>query len=68
MQFRVECRNKRSNEAVIRIGATKEGILRKGRILYNGYARDTVYNGIIDEEWPEVKNLLIHLLTFKYAR
>ncbi|TMV51507.1 GNAT family N-acetyltransferase [Paenibacillus mesophilus] len=58
VQFRVDSRNKRSNEAVLRIGATEEGVLRKDRILYDGYIRDTVVYSIVDEEWPTVQSRL----------
>lgn len=58
VQFRVDSRNRRSNEAVLRIGATKEGVLRKDRILYDGYIRDTVVYSIVDQEWPSVKSRL----------
>ncbi|WP_409345451.1 GNAT family N-acetyltransferase [Paenibacillus sp. MBLB4367] len=56
VQFRVDSRNIRSNQAVQRIGATKEGVLRKDRILYDGYIRDTVTYSIVDDEWPGVKS------------
>jgi RimJ/RimL family protein N-acetyltransferase len=65
IQFRVDSRNKRSNQAVLRIGAKHEGTFRKDRILYNGYVRDTVFYSIIDEDWLEVKNKLNDLLTVR---
>jgi RimJ/RimL family protein N-acetyltransferase len=63
VQFRVDSRNKRSKQAVLRIGATKEGLFRKDRILYNGYIRDTVFYSIIDEDWSVVKDRLNDLLS-----
>jgi RimJ/RimL family protein N-acetyltransferase len=68
VQFRVDGRNMRSIQAVLRIGAKHEGTFRKDRILYNGYVRDTVFYSIIDEEWLEVKSKLNELLTVKYQR
>ncbi|TNJ61934.1 GNAT family N-acetyltransferase [Paenibacillus hemerocallicola] len=62
VQFRVDSRNTRSNEAVARIGGTKEGVLRKDRTLYDGYVRDTVVYSILDEEWPAVKQKLQTIL------
>ena len=62
VQFKADSRNVRSNQAIARIGATREGVLRKERILYNGYIRDSVYHSIIDEEWPSVKQRLIEML------
>lgn len=63
VQFKVDSRNIRSNQAVTRIGATKEGILRNDRILYDGYVRDTVIYSILIEEWSIVKNKLKSLLS-----
>lgn len=55
VQFRADARNERSNIAILRIGAKHEGTLRKDRILYNGFIRDTQQYSIIEAEWPEVK-------------
>lgn len=63
VQFRVDNRNLRSREAVLRIGAKEEGILRKCGILYNGYVRDMVYYSIINDEWSDVKTRFTDLLT-----
>ncbi|WP_246943313.1 GNAT family N-acetyltransferase [Bacillus pinisoli] len=62
VQFKVDTRNERSNNAVLRIGAKKEGTLRKEKILYDGYVRDTNVYSILEEEWPEVKGRLELLL------
>lgn len=58
VQFKVDTRNIRSNNAVKRIGAIKEGVMRKERILHDGYIRDAAVYSIVDEEWPEIKNHL----------
>ncbi|WP_127581963.1 GNAT family N-acetyltransferase [Paenibacillus koleovorans] len=55
VQFRADERNERSNNAIRRIGATLEGVLRKERVLYSGYIRNTCVYSIIAEEWPELK-------------
>jgi RimJ/RimL family protein N-acetyltransferase len=47
--------NVRSQNAMLRIGAKREGTLRKHGIAENGFIRDTVYFSILDDEWPEVK-------------
>lgn len=62
VQFRVDSRNTRSSQAVQRIGATREGVFRKDRVLYNGYVRDTVFYSIVEEEWPDVKKRLLDRL------
>jgi len=58
VQFRVDTRNQRSQAAVSKLGAVREGILRRDRITWTGYIRDTVYFSILSSEWPEVKNRL----------
>jgi len=68
VQFRIDSRNKRSNQAILRLGAKYEGTFRKNRILYDGYVRDTVFYSIIDEDRLEVKNNLYELLTEKYRQ
>ncbi len=54
--------NENSQRAIERIGGMKEGILRQDRITHTGRVRDSVYYSIIDTEWPEVKNKLLHIL------
>ena len=55
VQFQVDDRNKRSQAAVLKLGAKREGILRNHRTLPDGFIRDTAFFSIIDMEWPEVK-------------
>lgn len=47
--------NLRSQNAMMKIGATKEGILRRHTINEDGFVRDTVYFSFIKEEWEDVK-------------
>ena len=58
VQFKADVRNVRSQRAIERLGAVKEGLLRKHMILPDGYVRDTVIYSILDEEWPAVKHRL----------
>lgn len=58
VQLKTDLRNERSQAAIARLGAKKEGILRQHRILHDGYIRDTVMFSILDTEWPEVKQRL----------
>jgi|SRR5579864_8886875 len=58
VQFRVDTRNQRSQAAVAKLGAVREGVLRRDRLTWTGYIRDTVYFSILDNEWP---NLKLHL-------
>jgi len=62
VQFQAAEKNKRSCNAILGIGATYEGLLRKDRIRYNGEIRNTAMFSIIDDEWPDVKEKLINSL------
>lgn len=57
--FKTDARNIRSQQAIARLGAVKEGVMRKDRIISDGYARDTVYYSILKEEWPIIKKRLL---------
>lgn len=66
VQFKTDAENLRSQMALERIGAVKEGILRNERIRSTGKPRDAVVYSIIDREWKSVKGKLIEKL-HKYA-
>jgi len=53
--LKTDLRNVRSQQAIERLGAVREGVLRRHRILSDGYVRDSVYYSIIAEEWPAIK-------------
>ena len=55
VQLKTDLRNERSQKAIERIGAVKEGVLRNHMILPDGHYRHSVYYSILDTEWPEVK-------------
>jgi RimJ/RimL family protein N-acetyltransferase len=52
VEFRVDRRNARSQAAMKKLGAVREGVLRADRITWNGHVRDTVLFAILKEEWP----------------
>jgi RimJ/RimL family protein N-acetyltransferase len=52
--LKTDGRNVRSQEAIARLGAVREGVLRR-HMLVRGFQRDTVYYSILDDEWPAVK-------------
>jgi N-acetyltransferase len=52
--LKTDGRNVRSQEAIARLGAVREGVLRR-HMNVRGYQRDTVYYSILDDEWPAVK-------------
>jgi RimJ/RimL family protein N-acetyltransferase len=49
--FCVDARNGRSLAAVEKLGAVREGVLRRNRRIWTGYVRDTVLFSILAEEW-----------------
>lgn len=62
VQLKTDGRNERSQRAIERIGAIKEGTLRRQRLMWDGVFRDTIYYSILDTEWPAVKARLEGLL------
>lgn len=62
VQLKTDLRNVRSQNAIERIGAKREGILRNHMILPSGQFRDSVFYSILDSEWPEVKKRLEAIL------
>ncbi|MCB9134336.1 MAG: GNAT family N-acetyltransferase [Anaerolineales bacterium] len=58
VQLKTDSRNIRSQAAIERLGAVKEGILRNHVILPDGYIRHSVMYSITDTEWPEVRKRL----------
>jgi len=62
VQFKTDLRNLRSQTAIERLGAVKEGVLRNHMILPDGRYRDSVYYSILDSEWPAVKARLAAVL------
>ncbi len=55
VELKTDALNERSRRAILRLGATEEGVLRKHMLTASGRMRDTVYFSILDEEWPQVK-------------
>ena len=54
--------NQRSQAAIVRLGAKKEGVLRHLVIRKDGTPRDTVFYSILGEEWPSIKAGLVGTL------
>jgi len=61
VEFKTDARNERSQRALLRIGATREGVLRNHMIVQKNYLRDSVYFSVIEAEWPKVKTRLQRL-------
>jgi RimJ/RimL family protein N-acetyltransferase len=62
VQLKTDLRNERSQRAIERIGAVKEGVLRNHMILPDGRIRHSVFYSILDTEWEEVKKRLEEML------
>ena len=62
VQIKTDGRNVRSQKAIERIGAKKEGVLRNHMILPDGRYRDSVFYSILDTEWADVKKRLEEML------
>lgn len=62
VQLKTDLRNERSQKAIERIGAVKEGVLRNHMILPDGHYRHSVYYSILDTEWPDVKKRLEEMM------
>jgi RimJ/RimL family protein N-acetyltransferase len=50
--------NERSQAAIAKLGATREGVLRRHKRLPDGSFRDTVVFSILADEWPDVRKRL----------
>jgi RimJ/RimL family protein N-acetyltransferase len=62
VQLKTDRRNRQSQAAIERLGAVREGVLRRHMIVRDGHVRDTVMYSILDHEWPAVKARLEALL------
>ena len=58
VQLQTDSRNVASQNAIVRLGALKEGVLRKNKKYPNGFIRDTVVFSVIKDEWPAVEKSL----------
>ncbi|HWT92637.1 MAG TPA: GNAT family protein, partial [Solirubrobacteraceae bacterium] len=56
--LKTDARNTRSQEAITRLGAQREGVLRRHMVRPDGSLRDTVMFSVIREEWPAVRDRL----------
>jgi len=55
VEFRVDSRNARSQRAMAKLGAVREGLIRAERITWTGHVRDTILFSILASEWRERK-------------
>ncbi|HUQ18753.1 MAG TPA: GNAT family protein [Gemmatimonadaceae bacterium] len=55
VELKTDVLNEQSRNAMLRLGAIEEGVLRRHVVTYNGRFRDTIYYSILDHEWPAVR-------------
>jgi N-acetyltransferase len=58
VQLVTDLLNTRSQAAIAKLGAQREGVLRSHKITHTGRVRDTVVFSIIASEWPSVRDRL----------
>ena len=62
VQLKTDSRNERSQAAIARLGAVREGVLRAHMVMPDGWLRDSVMFSITAPEWPAVKTRLEQLM------
>ncbi|POH74332.1 GNAT family N-acetyltransferase [Arthrobacter glacialis] len=65
VEFNTHWMNFQSREAITRLGAKQDGVLRAHRRMPDGSLRDTVVFSILAAEWPQVRSGLDHRLSKK---
>jgi RimJ/RimL family protein N-acetyltransferase len=55
VQLKTDIRNERSQAAITRLGAQREGVLRRYQRRQDGSMRDTVMYSVTADEWPSVR-------------
>lgn len=62
VELKTNALNHRSRQAMLRIGAVEEGILRSHAISDRGVVRDSVYYSVLAREWPAVRERLAAMM------
>ena len=62
VQWKTDHMNQRSQNAIARLGAQREGVLRRHRVRPDGTFRDSVYFSMLKDEWPPAKERLMERL------
>ncbi len=58
VNLKTDARNERSRNAILRIGASFDGVLRAHMPSYDGSVRDTAFFSLLASEWPAAKAAL----------
>lgn len=67
VELKADVENAKSRAAILRLGATEEGLFRKHMLYADGRNRDNVYFSIIDDDWPAVRERLSAKLGYAVA-
>jgi RimJ/RimL family protein N-acetyltransferase len=67
VEFKADEENLKSRNAILRLGAKEEGVFRKHMIYLDGRNRNSVYYSIVDDEWPQSKQLLLSRLGYEVS-
>ena len=67
VQLQTDSRNLRSQAAILALGASFEGVLKRHMVAKDGYVRDSMIYAITDVTWPSVKADLAERLARKLA-
>jgi len=59
VELKTDNRNLRSQGAIARLGARREGVFRAHMVRRDGSLRDSVYFSIVRDEWPSVRDGLV---------
>lgn len=55
VEFLTDLRNLRSQAALAKLGAVREGVARRDRVTWTGHVRDSVVFSVTDLDWPAVR-------------
>jgi RimJ/RimL family protein N-acetyltransferase len=58
VELLTDARNLRSQAAIAKLGAVREGVLRRDRVTWTGHVRDSVLFAVTDLDWPDVRDRL----------
>ncbi len=63
VELKTDIRNQRSQAAIAKLGAVREGVFRAHMIRQDGSLRDSVYFAVTRDDWPRIKPGLMARLT-----
>ena len=58
VEFKTDVLNERAKQGLRKVGGTEEGVLRSHMTMWNNRRRDSIYFGIIKNEWPQLKKTI----------